>query len=850
VALEGPEAMLDIEGFARSLVLPLGFGVLQDLLPFDLVDLAYGQARAPSKETVRTYDYVWRVPGELASTIRVELPDGYTVPQLPPDEERTAGTTVLRRRVRREGDRVLVASLSFTSGAARISAAAHSALVAELARWSALENLSLAIDHPVESLRRTATPEKAVFEGQRLVGAHPRSGYYHTMLALAYTEIGLMSAARREARLGAELTPESAYAQQILGFVFERDSFGRPYAGDYDRETALRARRRQVEMEPDRFRPPLDLALLLARDAHGAYLPPGVPLDEIIALCRRSLAKGGRDETRALLLDALSHAGRFTEVETEIRGKGGSVEREASWLLVAVTVLRGADVARAGFMSTPVNDDERGRVVAQAQTLLARLRRYREVAALVTALSDVLPSAAASAEAALATRPHEELRFAAGDPRETLRRLILACQRPDTFAKETAALVTPEVIAAYRAGYAGRACGSTLLPVHRVDWVLSAAIDRAGTPDVGYRLVVRPPGATAAGEHTYFFTVDRRRGPLIAGFDFVDAGREALRLVQAGQPHAARLWVDWATPLYDRSDGPGQVVRPNVRAFRTLWSGRLPAARAAVVGPAAALLVVEAKGNAPALELLDRASREEANAGLRRDLRMAYVLGLAAAGRHAEALAALDALAPGVAADEDLPRLRLRVLRASGRLDEAWEVASRFVADRPADLERVRNLAAVAEQRGDYDRAIELRRRLTAAGTPTLDDWNQYAWDLYGAGRAAEAIEPARKANAGSGTSPARLHTLAAALADAGSLREARTTLLRVADLAGAAPFPANWLVLGAIAERVGQSADALAAYDHVPRTPDSEAWGGSVEALIAKRRARLGAQPALHPAP
>ena len=186
-------------------------------------------------------------------------------------------------------------------------------------------------------------------------------------------------------------------------------------------------------------------------------------------------------------------------------------------------------------------------------------------------------------------------------------------------------------------------------------------------------------------------------------------------------------------------------------------------------------------------------------------------------------------------------------LRAQ-RFEEAQRWAEQRLAASADDPQALAALGDAASHRGDTAAAERAYRRLVDTGKAEAGAFNQLAWmalvhDVVDD----EAVALARQAVAHSrGKARGVLHTLAALYAAAGRVTEARETLLKSID-AGAIrqPQPADWYVVGRLAEAYGVPEAAREAYERLTAPGPREPVALSCYALAQRRLARLDEAPA-----
>jgi tetratricopeptide (TPR) repeat protein len=180
-----------------------------------------------------------------------------------------------------------------------------------------------------------------------------------------------------------------------------------------------------------------------------------------------------------------------------------------------------------------------------------------------------------------------------------------------------------------------------------------------------------------------------------------------------------------------------------------------------------------------------------------------------------------------------------------------WEEAERVIEERlkaAEDHDALRSASMIAMLRGDYDRVIEIEKKVVARGEANSQDLNSLAWAaLCGKKLTPEMIEAAQNSvKMGKAEEFGPLHTLAAVYAETGKTTEAREIMLHGMDAGGRLePDSESWYVFGRIAEEYGLHETALADYRRVEK--ESEQLPSSTWELAQKRIATLARDDKSH---
>ncbi len=264
------------------------------------------------------------------------------------------------------------------------------------------------------------------------------------------------------------------------------------------------------------------------------------------------------------------------------------------------------------------------------------------------------------------------------------------------------------------------------------------------------------------------------------------------------------------------------------------------AAGAAFLAPSQAIPVLT--------QARDKASRELATT-LDWALAAAYFAG----DKWAELEATADRL---LAAEPDRERaftLKVVALLSQEELVAAQKLLEARIAAHPDEHDDYEELMQAYFRNGDYQKGAALADKLVASGEATANTYNELAWAaLFRPPLKDRDVEYAQRSVAMSRSQvEAYLHTLATLYAETGKVVEARQTLLEAVDLRTTGdPAPADWYVLGRIAEGYGLPDAARRAYQKALSTKVSPSKPFSVELLAKGRMDKLPAAVADLPAP
>jgi Flp pilus assembly protein TadD len=174
------------------------------------------------------------------------------------------------------------------------------------------------------------------------------------------------------------------------------------------------------------------------------------------------------------------------------------------------------------------------------------------------------------------------------------------------------------------------------------------------------------------------------------------------------------------------------------------------------------------------------------------------------------------------------------------RDDEGRKRALARLEKMPGDIAALQALGQGAVRQGAYAEAAKYFAGVLDRANATPGDYNEHAWtEIFAKGDLNKAIEEAQHATDQSPQSYAILNTLAVLYAEAGKSSEARDALLKSIELHDEDTLePADWYVVGRIAENYGINDAAIEAYQKIEKP--AEERGGSTYELAQNRLAAL----------
>lgn len=790
------------------------------------------------------------LPAAYQAELRYHVlaPPGFQAGPLPAGERIAVGPATFESSFGAEPDGSVRALYRFEASRRRLTAAEVDRLRQLVAAQTREDGPRVRFSRRSDLLLAAGKGREALDEIRQLAALEPRAAPHRVRLALALLRLGLGETARREARAAVELEPELEWAQRSVAFTLEHDLLGRRLRPGCDLQGAITAWKRAVKMAPHSVLAHGGLASALLYGPGLELFGPGARLDEALAELRLV-----HDELKSHDLDegylaALFGAERFPEALRLAREMAPGARRNAI-LLAAATLHEGAEgpareleglpsEARAVASHGAVLELMHGRHYAAARTLTERLRLGEGADRELARLLALLPR----------TRRIEEIPVAPGEPTAVPLRLLRALGADASARQELLATWQrpgpriEEAIGTFR---------DYMAPAHAffgtraaLDVTASALEVRAVPYGTAQRLdlSLQLPGATARP----VFLVVRQEGEWkLAALhpQPADLGWVALQLLRTGDRDGARRLLVWAQEGLAEKNGQRTVVaalatdRDEVDEDRLL---RLAAALAAMGDRGlAAVPILE--------EHRDRATAEE-----RRALTLALAAGSCQARQWQRCRRAAEEFLAGgpTPRDEGGARdLLVRSLRQLGLAAETRALGEARLRATPDDLPGLRMVAQSAGDLADHDASAEAYRSLLATGKTIPGDLNNAAWGaLFREPIDPEARSLARRSSevplGAAPRSTAALHTLASVHAALGEPQQAVEALRRAAEAPGRALSPADWLVLGRVAEEYGLLDEAAEWYGRVsapdfPSAISVQALAQRWKEALKRRRAR-----------
>jgi len=798
-------------GLAEAAVLLPGYEIL-GYLPLDARD---GEARA----------YRVRTAFDVASTATIEAPKGYVASSGLGDESVPLGPITWRQSVAKVPgkDNVVTATLSLDLAKLDWSVADTSAFREALKTFMTKPKQAIVFRHGATALIASGSVEAGLSLFRDELAKAPKDAPTRARLAIALADLGLGEVARGEVDRALKDAPRDHLVLWAAAMVHSADMLGRLYQPGWDRAGALTILRSLVKLEPTWQEGRRRLAQALSVDARGQFVTSGPELEESLGLYR-ALAIDEKDaatfEPYALML---WHSGKGATLADDGAQLGASVR--GMWV-AAMARHDGVPQVLAALTQLAASEQQAG--LEGAYALLLAQRDYPTARALADALLERFPSSQS------AQRAHEMIggleRRPSGVATTTPEGALLALLARIAEDRSPAGIVRAVAKATAPAHWRGSeesklsALGLSVAETDATPGIFDFSydlmwhhgqriVDAAGTS--GWRLRVESGIGKASTSFVSYWIPGTPSAQLVAlGANFTELGERARLLALAGDLASARKWLDWAreaiASMADNVDLDG------------VWPLGADATKDDLVAAASWFAVQSAhpQPDAISVAVAKLASWPEATRG--------PVLGALARSADPIALSrALDALPTQNTVSE---LVRCTALARAGKLAEAKALAQAKVAADPASKQWSMTLAELAMREGDVAGAAALLKPLVSAGIDAAA--NNLAWyELFVEKASDETERIAQRAVdrdvriGGDAIAHASLNTLTMIQLERGHWTDAVTTLKRtIIDATDVSP--ADWLLVGRLAEGLGYRDAAKKAYARVPKEDEpASSW-------------------------
>lgn len=855
-ALAAGRAVTDLDN--AVVAVPLAGGLLGRL----------PEALLAAPETPRQDDFYFHEPFVSERRYVIHPPAGLRLRQLPEAVDREIGSGRYTRSFHQEDDGTLHGLLRFESGPRLVTAADFAAYVDAVLELDEAEPLMIWFDDPARVAVAEGRPIEAVAHYRALIAREPTVGLHRVRFARVLLGLGMGGEARRQARRGVELAPDLPEAHWNLGWILQHDELGSLRAGDWDREGALAALDRGLEIASPGHVLELEKAILLEYDERGLRYRETDALVAAVELYDRWLAENDDPDFELSRLLALYFAGRHQEVLERTDGRSDLQMASLVLRLAARAVIDGAGAIEAEAEALASDRERRQELLTGAAQRLMQWRHYPQAAAAFRLAARGSESAAqvlGLARLLEKARRFDQLELDPDRPEDVVRQMFGLLADPAT-APDMLELLHPSVRdreseeLATSVRQVERAIGRVegMDPVAAMELgigTMEASVE--GDAERGYR--VQLTSVLDGAVVVVYATADGERPLVVATSDaLVRLALEVRRRLAAEDLTGARQWLDWARR--DRRP-PSHADDPYVAsAFHLLW----PESSADLDATRAELAVDAILAQAPiAPDELDEELREHLEAALprlaaaaaatddarlRAGLEAAQLDALRTLKRHAERVELARRLLASTPQSVLLSVHLYEALLLDERDAELVELATRDLAgDTAVSLFARRQLLQHGVEEGDFPEVVRHVAKLRELGKASASDLNALAWSaLFVPGEEALALDEAEEAAQRSEYAErAVLHTLATAYAWNGRPLDAMRVLQQCFALRNGSDelevWSDDWLVAGRVAEDYGLYDTAADYYRRIEK-PERDFATSSYQ-LALKRLAELEAR-------
>ena len=849
---------LNVEGVSMgsvggdAVVLPLQVTPLFRDLPMEIRDPEKAASSLPAalKGIERKVDFVYALPYTYELVFRIKPAHGFVVQELPPDEETRLGPGHLTFICRAQSDGTVEARYLFDSGPNRLSPSALAKFQEDFAAYmkGAVQQVKLGLN--AEALLQAGKNKEALSAFRTLDKDHTQSAHHAAQLARALLTAGLGEAARKQAKRATDLDAKSSQAYAMLGMVLEHDLLGRVAHPGFDRTGAEEAFKRAIELDPNNVYAHTQLALMAEYDDDGNHTWPASSRGAALARHERHQKLKNHDrEFDTNYLITLFRLKRYSEVIAKTKALSTS---NSSWALAIASIALTKGTAEAVRQTTVLvpSADDRPEVLRIAASEIMSLQRYPESAALFDEAARGHKNAAGIRLLAATLRHTKRFDKHAIDrrnPGEVARGLmgLMASEGALNLAEVQplyldGKLSSPEQTNAEKKAFMRGWQSQT----GNLSWSMAVMMDVATsrewtqTGDRRWGVWVHVPEMSP---HQGFFMVPRPDGFrfLTAGQRQAsnDLGEEAMRLFDKGDREGASYLLDQCEDLFSRQRQTDPV---DINPFLSVWQDGNKN-DPSVMPLAMTLARPDAKLTPKDEEVLQRC-RLHAAEPARTGCEVALLYRLNGDKRYAESRAVAESLLARFPRSEQASHLATQAAMRARDWEAAARLARAAIGRKPDDANSMVQLSEILLRQGKTKECLEQLHKVLETGKAQALAYNQLAWYAMALGKSdATAVDHARQAvHLSQRKDPSYLHTLAAVLADAGKVEEARETLMELLELEiDKQPSAVDWFVVGRIAEQYEDLEAARAAYSKVGTPGPEDIF--STQKLAQQRLRALG---------
>lgn len=789
----------------------------------------------------RTQDLYYYGPYAGALEYVVHPPAGYVVVEQPEDEEFSGGPFHYSRTVTDAGEGAVRVRYESSMAGRRFTPEEQIAMRAALAELNRPNPPFLHFVHRSKQLADAGKLDEAIEVAR--AGREREAALADVRLADLLLMAGAGEAAQLVAARATRTDPELSRAWRLLGWARQHDVLGRRLSPGWDREGAIAAYEKALELSEDDWIARADLSIVLEHDLLGQRYGDGANVPAAIEQLQTLRESWDVPTFEDNLLANLFRVGDFDELRKLVPqiGTGGNGS-----LLVAAAATESPEAALVAARRETTTEAERTELLSAAYLDLYATGRFEAAVNLLDRIAgDDGGTEGREIRRILRRAATLEISSSPKTASDAVLHWLKTIMDPDLtleayrelLAPAAAQRMTPERLRQWQQDLAAELAPTLtdngMSPDAAMQMIFAGIDLREETLDkntVAVRMSVGLAGDSGA-ETLVMLREKGQWGLLGAGQMWEPLGDHAGALVEPKPDVARRLvQVAGAELVADLELGP--VVLRRALKVPGPEGTRLAAAVMSCFAPRAACLATVEEGF-PAMKT--EADRQIARTWL--GSQYAEIEDWTAAVRLARSSWEL-------ATDKRLTGMILmRMLLSAGELEEAERVRVATL-EGAANPELAELQCRLAQQEHDADLAGAIE---TMGAIEAIEDgWsyaNNRAWYRLVIGQPGpEATEEAQKA-ARDGSSSS-WHTLATAYAEEGRAAEAHDALLKAMAADGRGrPSSDDWYVIGRIAQLYGEDDAAQRAFERVQRPTRPNQHDSSWE-LAARRLADLAGSP------
>jgi tetratricopeptide (TPR) repeat protein len=783
---------------------------------------------------------------------KIVAPPGFKLRALPVDKEEDLASAHYSLKFSSNADGTIAeVVMRFDSGKARLTVEEGKKLRDAIVAAIDADAIVITFDNVGYALLNQGKIKESLAAYQQVAGIHPKEALHKIQLANAYLKAGLGDRARAVAKEATVLEPNAADAFSTLGWIMEHDLIGRRFAKGFDYQAALDAYKKAHQLDPKETNPrdkgiQIDYAMLLEYGSDGERYSEKAHLEQAIAEfkdIRKRDEETGKRYDDYVLYD-LWYLHKYKDLRDQASVLPGTDARRGL-ILAAIAAEQGMDAAVTKSNEITSSEQERSKAMTNAAWLLMHIRKYPEAAEMFSTASKSQGTSGqigAFVSAVKNTKPYEQIRFDASDPRSVVQGLLARTFGKETSYEATLALLSKSALKSVTVEdkekflhsivqIRKQAEKSGLTPVSLGDLVLSnARYSVEGDDALGYRITLETPGGV--GQQAYIVREDGQYKLVQYSLSSSSAlpeeiGWEVLARLEKNDLPGARKWLDWAREAVHVSDNDDPLAG---QPFPHMWTKGQEGDAAAIQTAAVVLLPSKLLKNdylAALVRLRDGTKPGPDRARLTLVLAHAY----AAQERWSELLPEAEELIRSTPDSLTAFNFAANAYMELKRFDDWQKLVQARLEKQPDEVVYIRSAAKLALYRNDVAGSQKLIKTLIDRNKAANDDLNEYAWNalLLPGPIGTDAIDAAERANEHTKAANfAILHTLACLYAQTGKEAQAYEFLLKAMDVDSMEePNAAIWFGLGKLAEQYGETQSAQLIYSRVEK-PKVEAPGSN----------------------